>query len=560
MTGYSREEIVGVNCRFLQGKFSDGEQVRNLSEKIANQEPCYTELLNYTKDGRPFWNNFVCVPVYGENKSLLAFVAVQNDMSIIKLDNNPSLWSSVEVALFISSIGYPFCCQLFLALEINGRRLLSLKRSNLETIGVSKDCIEEMYTAIQTGLKPLLKSKSKNRRVFQSQSSEESLNFPQITIHKGSLLSETKNPPVLSFGDKSEEDSSFAIRKRIITQDEKIFTIGILPECAEWNQKSFLLEENFHQPLYTNCFSTDLTHVNFIGTIKKGKESYCAVISVSHKGPTIFFAEQTPMGYHQWSRSSKIGLLEKYGRLDEKAIMRYFTDRYRTDKWVVAPKDPAFVQRLIEIDETRSKFLLFGIALTVRRKGQNTRKEIFKNSANDAYNLFTSDILQLEEQEKGCEEHMDTWKDKKVRWFLAPELDEQDQRRFVGNCLSLVVFNTDGDSFDPSVFFLGSVTCFVCVVTPREGKYRLDFYFHYVTPKKSESITPEALMSIPTVKIHPEVPHGYLFDKKEVKDFIMTKIHNALVISSMYHPILKRVTVGPLQKAFQDLQKEYYKK
>jgi hypothetical protein len=62
-----------------------------------------------------------------------------------------------------------------------------------------------------------------------------------------------------------------------------------------------------------------------------------------------------------------------------------------------------------------------------------------------------------------------------VYWFLASELSEEEQRKYIGNCLAMVIFNTDGDAFDPSEIDFGSVACIICVVTPRDGKYKYEY-------------------------------------------------------------------------------------
>ena len=56
MTGYTAEEIVGRNCRFLQGPGTDRESIRELRQAVAERREFATEILNYRKDGYSFWN------------------------------------------------------------------------------------------------------------------------------------------------------------------------------------------------------------------------------------------------------------------------------------------------------------------------------------------------------------------------------------------------------------------------------------------------------------------------------------------------------------------------
>ncbi|WP_343589658.1 histidine kinase famiy protein [Paracidovorax wautersii] len=81
MTGYTREEILGTNCRFLQGTGTDRATVAALSEAIANRMEFTTEILNYRKDGSSFWNALFVSPVYNKDRQLVYFFASQLDVS-----------------------------------------------------------------------------------------------------------------------------------------------------------------------------------------------------------------------------------------------------------------------------------------------------------------------------------------------------------------------------------------------------------------------------------------------------------------------------------------------
>ncbi len=81
MTGYGREEILGTNCRFLQGPGTDRSTVAALSEAIANRMEFTAEILNYRKDGSSFWNALFVSPVYNKNRQLVYFFASQLDVS-----------------------------------------------------------------------------------------------------------------------------------------------------------------------------------------------------------------------------------------------------------------------------------------------------------------------------------------------------------------------------------------------------------------------------------------------------------------------------------------------
>lgn len=56
LTGYEYNEVVGQNCRFLQGKLTKREDVQKICDAVEEERECTVRLLNYRKDGSAFWN------------------------------------------------------------------------------------------------------------------------------------------------------------------------------------------------------------------------------------------------------------------------------------------------------------------------------------------------------------------------------------------------------------------------------------------------------------------------------------------------------------------------
>ena len=83
LTGYESEEILGRNCRFLQGPKTDGEQVAKMRRAIDSEDVSIFELLNYHKDGSTFWNALHLGPIYDHNGELKYFFGSQWDVSDI---------------------------------------------------------------------------------------------------------------------------------------------------------------------------------------------------------------------------------------------------------------------------------------------------------------------------------------------------------------------------------------------------------------------------------------------------------------------------------------------
>ena len=81
MSGYSQEEIVGRNCRFLQGPETDREAVAQVRAAIDARREYSTEILNYRKDGSTFRNALFVSPLYDTEGELLYFFASQLDVS-----------------------------------------------------------------------------------------------------------------------------------------------------------------------------------------------------------------------------------------------------------------------------------------------------------------------------------------------------------------------------------------------------------------------------------------------------------------------------------------------
>ena len=81
MTGYSSEEIIGRNCRFLQGEDTDPASIKKINEAITQQSSVTVTLKNYRKNGDPFWNEFTLSPVQDAAGNTVNFVGVQQDVS-----------------------------------------------------------------------------------------------------------------------------------------------------------------------------------------------------------------------------------------------------------------------------------------------------------------------------------------------------------------------------------------------------------------------------------------------------------------------------------------------
>ncbi len=81
LTGYKSSEVLGKNCRFLQGDLKEQSDLEVLRESIQKKVSCKVLLKNFKKNGRPFWNELILSPVIDENNEVTHFIGIQNDVT-----------------------------------------------------------------------------------------------------------------------------------------------------------------------------------------------------------------------------------------------------------------------------------------------------------------------------------------------------------------------------------------------------------------------------------------------------------------------------------------------
>jgi PAS domain S-box-containing protein len=86
MTGYRREEVLGQNCRFLQGKETDEKTVATIREALAAQQPVSVDIVNYRKTGETFWNKVDINPLRNSEGEVTHFVGFQTDITERKVE------------------------------------------------------------------------------------------------------------------------------------------------------------------------------------------------------------------------------------------------------------------------------------------------------------------------------------------------------------------------------------------------------------------------------------------------------------------------------------------
>lgn len=105
LTEYTREEILGRNCRFLQGSETDQTTVDKIREAIREQKEVTVQLINYTKSGKKFWNLFHLQPMWDQKGELQYFIGVQLDGSdhVEPLRNRLSETTEIQSAKLVKA-------------------------------------------------------------------------------------------------------------------------------------------------------------------------------------------------------------------------------------------------------------------------------------------------------------------------------------------------------------------------------------------------------------------------------------------------------------------------
>lgn len=83
LTGYTAAEVIGRNCRFLQGEEHNQEAIPIMRKAMAAGQPCRVIVRNYRKEGPPFWNELSLYPLFADDETLTHYVGIQYDITEI---------------------------------------------------------------------------------------------------------------------------------------------------------------------------------------------------------------------------------------------------------------------------------------------------------------------------------------------------------------------------------------------------------------------------------------------------------------------------------------------
>lgn len=104
LTEFTREEVLGRNCRFLQGPGTDRGTIAAIKQAIADGAELTVRILNYTKSGRPFWNMFTLAPMRDADDRSRFFVGVQVDVTAQGTAGQEPAWTKTKSAEEVSAV------------------------------------------------------------------------------------------------------------------------------------------------------------------------------------------------------------------------------------------------------------------------------------------------------------------------------------------------------------------------------------------------------------------------------------------------------------------------
>jgi len=157
LCGYSHDEVIGRNCRFLQGEDTDPEELDKFRKAISNAQEYHGTIKNYRKDGSSFWNEVRVTPVFNNEGRVTHFYGIQQDVTKQRAAEERLLGFSAVLEESLNEI-YIFEVDTLKFIQVNHGARNNLGYSMEELTSMKAVDIKPAYTeeSFREIIKPLL--------------------------------------------------------------------------------------------------------------------------------------------------------------------------------------------------------------------------------------------------------------------------------------------------------------------------------------------------------------------------------------------------------------------
>ncbi|WP_027961208.1 EAL domain-containing protein [Halomonas halodenitrificans] len=134
LTGYTADEVLGRNCRFLQGPESDPEALDTIRGAIAEHRSTAVTMINYRKDGTPFWNHLSLSPVFDAEGGCTHYIGIQQDITRQRMQEEQIAYQATHDPLtgLPNRTAFDECLQTAFARARKDQRLLVVMHLDLD--------------------------------------------------------------------------------------------------------------------------------------------------------------------------------------------------------------------------------------------------------------------------------------------------------------------------------------------------------------------------------------------------------------------------------------------
>ena len=297
ITGYTQEDILNKNCRFLQANDTEQKSIKKIRNAVAKGKSCHVVLRNYRKDGSMFWNELHITPIKDNAGVVTHFIGIQNDVSQRKMaeENQAHLAAILDESL--NEI-YVFDSKSFKFLNVNYGAIKNLGYSLEELKNMTPADIKPEYTLekFKNQVDPLLKKQVKTLGFETIHERKNGSKYP-VEVHLQLSNFEDKEvfvAIILDISDRKKQEF-FKIKQN------RILELIVLDTPIETTLKdvAYLIEEQF-EDVYVSILLLDQESQNLHGLVAPSlPEAYSKKINsmligehVDSTGTTAFLEQE----------------------------------------------------------------------------------------------------------------------------------------------------------------------------------------------------------------------------------------------------------------------------